>query len=78
MCEKCVRLDRAIEDFRHQQKVVKDRLALTLIAMAIDQLESEKVALHPEKSKPARGLASSRFVRFDYVWCRALPDRSTS
>jgi hypothetical protein len=42
-------LDRAIEDYRHQQKVIDDRLALTLIAMAIDQLESEKAALHPEK-----------------------------
>jgi hypothetical protein len=49
MCEKCVPLDRAIEDYRHQQKVIDDRLALTLIAMAIDQLESEKAALHPEK-----------------------------
>jgi hypothetical protein len=48
MCEKCKPLDAAIENFRRQQKVVDDRLALVLIAMAIDRLEAEKASLHPE------------------------------
>ena len=49
MCEKCVAIDRSIENFRRQQKTVDDPVALTLIALAIDKLESEKVDLHPEE-----------------------------
>ncbi len=49
MCEKCVPLDRDIENLRREQRTVDDPLALTLIAIAIEKLESEKAALHPEK-----------------------------
>ena len=49
MCEKCVAIDRSIENFRRQQKTVDDPVALTLIGLAIDKLESEKVDLHPEE-----------------------------
>jgi hypothetical protein len=49
MCEKCVPLDRAIETFRRQQETVDDPVALALIAISIEKLESEKAALHPEK-----------------------------
>ena len=51
MCEKCKPLDAAIENLRREQRTVDDPLALTLIAMAIEKLESEKVALHPEESE---------------------------
>jgi hypothetical protein len=49
MCEKCIPLDRDIESLRREQRMVDDPLALTLIAMSVEKLESEKVALHPEK-----------------------------
>jgi hypothetical protein len=49
MCEKCLAIDRSIENFRRQQETVDDPVALTLIALAIDKLESEKADLHPEK-----------------------------
>jgi hypothetical protein len=48
MCEKCMRLDRQIENFRREQKMADDRLTLFLIAEAIADLEVEKAALHPE------------------------------
>jgi hypothetical protein len=48
MCEKCIPLDKEIENLRREQRTVDDPLALTLIAMAIDKLESEKAALHPQ------------------------------
>jgi hypothetical protein len=48
MCEKCIRLDREIENFRRQQKMADDRLTLFLIAEAIADLEAKKAALHPE------------------------------
>jgi hypothetical protein len=51
MCEKCVPLDRALENFRRLQKTVDDRAALALIEIAIDDLESEKAVLHPESPK---------------------------
>ena len=49
MCEKCIRLDRAIDNFRHDRETVNDPIALALIAVAIDHLESEEAALHPAK-----------------------------
>jgi hypothetical protein len=47
MCETCVAIDREIENLRREQRAVDDPFALTLIAMTIDKLESEKAALHP-------------------------------
>jgi hypothetical protein len=47
MCEKCIPLDRTIETFRRQKETVDDPLALALIAVSIDKLESDKAALHP-------------------------------
>jgi hypothetical protein len=49
MCERCIPLDRALENFRRQQKTVDDRAALALIGIAIDDLEAEKAALHPDR-----------------------------
>lgn len=49
MCEKCIPLDRAIENFRREQETVDDPVALALIAVAIGKLESEKAALHSQK-----------------------------
>jgi hypothetical protein len=51
MCDKCRSLDREIENLRRDQETVDDRLALTLVAMAIEKLESEKAALHSEEKK---------------------------
>jgi len=42
----CEEIDRAIENFRRHQTTVDDPVALALIAIAIDKLETEKAALH--------------------------------
>jgi hypothetical protein len=49
MCDRCRALDRDIENFRRLQKTADDRVALTLIAEAITDLEAEKASLHPEE-----------------------------
>ena len=52
MYQKCIQLDKDIENLRREQRMVDDRLALTLIAVAIESLEAEKVSLHPSRKKP--------------------------
>ena len=50
MCEKCVPLDRAIDNLRRERETVDNPIALALIAVTIDHLESEKAVLHPDKA----------------------------
>ena len=48
MCDKCVELDRQIENFQRLHATTDDRLALALVAEAIAALQAEKASLHPE------------------------------
>ena len=48
MCDKCVELDRQIDNFQRLHEVTDDRLALALTAEAIAALQAEKAKLHPE------------------------------
>jgi hypothetical protein len=44
-------LDRDIQNFQRLRKAVDGPLALILIALAVEKLESEKVSLHPEEEE---------------------------
>ncbi len=48
MCDKCVELDRQIENFQRLHATTDDRLALALIAEAIAAIKAERASLHPE------------------------------
>jgi hypothetical protein len=50
VCQKCNEINRRIGDLQHARSAADDPLAISLLGMAIDELESDKVALHPPKS----------------------------
>jgi hypothetical protein len=48
MCEKCVKLDVRIEDYRALAKNTLDGRALAALGSLIEECEAEKIELHPE------------------------------
>jgi len=47
MCRRCEEIERQLKDCRRTYASTDDELALTLLAVAIDDLEAEKASLHP-------------------------------
>jgi hypothetical protein len=47
MCEKCVKLDVRIDDYRTLAKHTYDQRARAALGSLIEECEAEKVALHP-------------------------------
>jgi hypothetical protein len=48
MCEKCVELDKKIEQYRALARKVTDQPTLDAIDVLIKKMETRKAALHPE------------------------------
>jgi hypothetical protein len=48
MCEKCVELDKKIEQYRALARKVTNQPTLDAIAVLIKKMEARKAALHPE------------------------------
>ena len=51
MCNKCIELDKKIDNLQHMHAIADDKLALALVAEAIAALQAEKASLHPEEQK---------------------------
>ncbi|MEA3159449.1 MAG: hypothetical protein QOD95_997 [Gammaproteobacteria bacterium] len=51
MCEKCVELDGKIEHYRVLASCTTDQPILDGIKELIEQMQAQKVALHPVQSK---------------------------
>jgi hypothetical protein len=51
MCEKCTDLDFKIANYRRMFVVVTDQLARDAIAGLVEQMTTDKTALHPERKK---------------------------
>ena len=54
MCDKCVELERQIDNFQRLHATTDDRLASALTAEAIGVLQAEKATLHPEDKEQCR------------------------
>jgi hypothetical protein len=53
VCDKCIELDRRIEQCRRISGSINDRLTIERLEAVIKNLEEQKIALHPEpKGKP--------------------------
>ena len=52
MCKKCGELDREIERYRSSQLAATDSLAIELLGIVVEELQSEKDALHPDEERP--------------------------
>jgi hypothetical protein len=51
MCEKCVELDKKIEHYRSMSPRITDQATLDGIQKLIEQMQAQKVALHPGQSQ---------------------------
>ena len=51
MCEKCVEIDRTIERCERGIASVGDRVTVERLMALIEDLQAQKVALHPEEQK---------------------------
>jgi hypothetical protein len=51
MCEKCVELDRKIEDYRRMSSRITDQPTLDGIKKLIEKMKAQMAALHPEQSQ---------------------------
>jgi hypothetical protein len=51
MCEKCAELDSKIEHYRFMASRITDQAMHDGIKELIEQMQAQKVALHPEQSK---------------------------
>ena len=49
MCDKCIELDKKIQQYRRIAFSLNDRLTLDRIKTAIAKLEAQKAALHPKQ-----------------------------
>jgi uncharacterized protein YlaI len=47
MCERCVEIDKRLERYRVIRRAMTDETVLRILQTTIDQLEAEKLALHP-------------------------------
>jgi hypothetical protein len=51
MCEQCVEIDKKIERYRRLASRLTDQATLDGIKQLIEQMQAQKVALHPEQGK---------------------------
>lgn len=51
MCDRCKKIDKDAEYLRHLQPTLDDRLTLIVLAETIEDLQSEKAALHADNGK---------------------------
>jgi hypothetical protein len=51
MCERCIKIDATIERDRRLAAAITDRSTLDALKKLTEQLNAEKVALHPEQAK---------------------------
>ncbi len=51
MCERCDEIDRKIEEYSIFRSRVTDPLAFTLFGVVLEDLQSEKDALHPDEAR---------------------------
>jgi hypothetical protein len=51
MCDKCVEIDKKIAQFRELARRIRDQQTLDGIAALITELETQKVAFHPEEKQ---------------------------
>jgi len=51
MCEQCVEIDKKIEHYRRLASRLTDQATLDGIKQLIEQMQAQKVALHPEQGK---------------------------
>jgi hypothetical protein len=51
MCETCVELDKKIEHYRNMASRITDQQMLDGIKVLIEQMQAQKVALHPEQKE---------------------------
>ena len=49
MCDKCVELDKKIERYREVSSSLADQITIDRIKTLIDELQPQKVELHPEQ-----------------------------
>jgi hypothetical protein len=49
MCDKCAEFDKKIESYWKLGAAISDRLALDGIKAAVEDLQAQKAALHPER-----------------------------
>jgi hypothetical protein len=47
MCDKCVELDKTIERYRRMSSSLADQITIDRIKTLIDELQTQKVELHP-------------------------------
>jgi hypothetical protein len=52
MCDKCVELDKKMERYRRVSSSLADQITIDRIKTLIDELQTQKVELHPEQ-KPS-------------------------
>jgi hypothetical protein len=50
MCEKCDEIDKTIERYRRIQRTILDQQLIDGAQELIDEMESDKAALHPEQN----------------------------
>ena len=51
MCDRCTELDERLRRYRKISDSINDQLTIDRIKGMIDDLEAQKVALHPEQKK---------------------------
>jgi hypothetical protein len=51
MCEKCVEIDKTVDDYRRMASRITDQPMLDGIKGLIEQLKAQKAVLHPEQAK---------------------------
>jgi hypothetical protein len=51
MCEKCIAIDAKIERYQNLSRWIVDQPTLDAIKRLTDELNGEKVALHPEQQQ---------------------------
>ena len=49
MCDKCVELDKKIERYRRVSSSLADQITIDRVKALIDELQTQKVELHPEQ-----------------------------
>ena len=54
MCDKCIELDKRIEQYRRLSGLINDRLTIERFEAAIKDLQDQKAALHPELNEPKK------------------------
>jgi hypothetical protein len=51
MCEKCIEIDAKIDRYQTMSRLITDQPTLDAIKKLTDELNAEKVALHPEQQQ---------------------------